>query len=210
MKTILLVVVTIMAVGILTAPALCGKPADSQPATSSLDGALSERWFAYKNTHDIVDIAKQEMIANALVDDEVGYGKDIKGAYAIEPVFVESQDAQYPSYYMVSFIGKGSRISVLCIVGVKDGKASLLEVYGLNPDITVGVYPPVIEDEARGIAAANGKAVGQAKAKLVFKFSEECGGPAMPAWDFGNGVKVSQNGKVFSDFTPESKVKKDK
>jgi len=210
MRTILLIGLLALTLAMFATPAFCGKPADAAPAaTVSEDGKASERWFDYKTDNDIVGIALQEMASNALLDDKVGYGKEMKNAYAIAPVFVESLEPDYPSYYMVSFIGKGSKINVLCIVGVKDGKASLLEVYGLNPNIVAGVYPPVIESEAKTIAKGSGKAVNDTKGKLVFKFSEECGGPAMPAWDLGNGVRVSQTGKVFADFTPESKIKRD-
>lgn len=229
MKTRLLLGMLVLACMLIAAPALAGRPADAPAdapgvhsaaaSVASQDGALSERWFAFKTDRDIVDIARQELVANELVDENVGYGKELKGAYALAPVFVESLDDQYPSYYMVSFMGKGQKISVLCIVGVKDGKATLKEVYGLNPQITTAVYPAVVESEAKAIAtkavASKALAVGPStalsaasKGKLVFKFSAECGGPAMPAWDFGGGVRVSQTGAAFSDFTPESKIKK--
>lgn len=215
MKNTLLIGILLVTLLLVAAPAFCGKAvtADASASAAPLDGALSERWFAYKTDADIVNIAVQEMYANALMDEGAGYGKEMKGAYSAAPVFVESLDtAEYPSYYMVSFM-KGGKISVMCIIGVKDGKASMLECYGINPDVKTAVYPAVTESEAKGKAQAKGKVTAmaaQAKAKLVFKFSAECGGPAMPAWDLGAGVKVSQAGDVFSDFTPESKIKNDK
>lgn len=165
-------------------------------AVNSLDGALSIRQFPYKTSADIVQIALQELDYNGVAKDPV-FGPRLLGAIPDVPVFVTSLDTTFPDYYMINLRQNG-KVGVVAIVGVKNGMAEFLECHTFTPQDN---YPAVGAQAALAIAQNNGLAV-NGTPKLVFKVSAQCGGPAFPAWDLGNGVKVGQDGKVFTDFTP--------
>lgn len=214
MKTkILITLIVVILVAVAAVTAFSGgedepTPANNDPrgtvgAAGTSDGSNSTRKFPYKNLGDIVKIAMDEIKYNGLLDDQEGFAPILKGAVVATPVFVQSLDkSEYSDYYMLNFKQQGKVVAV-AIVGVDQGKAEFKECHKFDPQLQ---FPPVNPDEARQLAQRAGKAVGTAQGKLVFKFSAQCPGAVLPAWDFGNKTRIAQNGEVFAEFAPEPKI----
>jgi hypothetical protein len=128
------------------------------------------------SAQDVIETVLTDRGFQANLDDPI-FGARSKGATPGEPIFVKSLDSNKWDYYLVPFY-KGSQLSGVAVVGVKDGSGMM----GMWANASGDRFPPVSAIEAQKLVESKGFAV-LGQPRLVFRWLREGGDETCPFWE---------------------------